>query len=62
MDHRSKLDLSGSDAAAYLRKSRMEEGMATDEVLALSLIHIYKSSDAGSTSSPGTSVCSVTSA
>ena len=34
MDHRSKLDLSGADAAAYLRKSRMEEGMATDEVLA----------------------------
>ena len=34
MDHRSKLNLFGADAAAYLRKSRMEEGMATDEVLA----------------------------
>ena len=34
MDHKNPLDLSGLDASVYLRKSRMEEGLATDEVLA----------------------------
>ena len=34
MDYHNKIDLDGLDAAAYLRKSRMEEGLATDEVLA----------------------------
>lgn len=34
MDHNTNLPLDGLDAAAYLRKSRMEEGLATDEVLA----------------------------
>ena len=33
MDHRSEHDLAGLDGAVYLRKSRMEEGLATDEVL-----------------------------
>ena len=33
MNHKTT-SLSGLDAAVYLRKSRMEEGMATDEVLA----------------------------
>ena len=33
MEH-NPISLDGKDAAAYLRKSRMEEGMATDEVLA----------------------------
>ena len=34
MDHNRSADLTGLDAAVYLRKSRMEEGLATDEVLA----------------------------
>ena len=34
MDHKTALDLTGLDASVYLRKSRMEEGLATDEVLA----------------------------
>ena len=34
MDHKTPLNLSDLDAAVYLRKSRMEEGLATDEVLA----------------------------
>ena len=34
MDHKNPLNLSDLDAAVYLRKSRMEEGLATDEVLA----------------------------
>lgn len=34
MDHRNIQGLTDLDAALYLRKSRMEEGMATDEVLA----------------------------
>lgn len=33
MDHKNPQNLSGLDAAVYLRKSRMEEGLATDEVL-----------------------------
>ena len=34
MDHKGRVPaLAGLDAAAYLRKSRMEEGLATDEVL-----------------------------
>ena len=34
MDHKTPLNLSDLDASVYLRKSRMEEGLATDEVLA----------------------------
>ena len=34
MDHKNPQNLSDLDAAVYLRKSRMEEGLATDEVLA----------------------------
>lgn len=34
MDHKNTTDLSTLKAAVYLRKSRMEEGLATDEVLA----------------------------
>ena len=33
MDHRTVMDLAGTDAAAYIRKSRLEEGMDTQEVL-----------------------------
>ncbi|WP_151076049.1 recombinase family protein [Flintibacter sp. KGMB00164] len=33
MDHNRSADLTGLDAAVYLRKSRMEEGLATEEVL-----------------------------
>ena len=33
MDHKNTTDLSTLKAAVYLRKSRMEEGLATDEVL-----------------------------
>ena len=33
MDHKNPQNLSDLDAAVYLRKSRMEEGLATDEVL-----------------------------
>ena len=34
MDHKSESNLQGLDAAAYLRKSRLEAGLDTDEVLA----------------------------
>ena len=34
MDHKDNLDLSHLETAVYLRKSRMEEGLATEEVLA----------------------------
>lgn len=34
MEHKNISNLSGLDASVYLRKSRMEEGMDTDEVLA----------------------------
>lgn len=33
MDYNRSADLTGLDAAVYLRKSRMEEGLATEEVL-----------------------------
>ena len=33
MDHNQNTDLTDLDAAVYLRKSRMEEGLATEEVL-----------------------------
>lgn len=33
MDHNQTASLAGLDAAVYLRKSRMEEGLATEEVL-----------------------------
>ena len=34
MDHKKESNLQGLDAAAYLRKSRLEAGLDTDEVLA----------------------------